>query len=385
MAETRLGEIKTFAHKPMVVLAALLIFAVAGFVAVGRLVRAFQTRQQILANRVFMHAKQQRQMGSINAAITGFRAALDYSPGNFDYELNLAETLADANLYEQARTYLLNLWERAPQNAEVNLQLARVSRREGKTQEAIRYYHNAIYGIWMSDPERERRLTRIELVDLLLEHNETTQARAELIASLASPPSDPGLRTSLGDLLARTGDYRDAIAQYEAVLKADPRQVEAQLGLAHSNFQLQDYSAAARYFAAAAKIRPLGTDDTELWNVSRLIQENDPYRRELSEAARRQRIATAFEQAGSRLQSCATTMHLDLEQPEQPTPLAQLYYDWSALSKALGKNRLHKVSEDDTIRLVFRIEDETQKACGPARGLDRAFWLIGKQGQGSAQ
>jgi Tfp pilus assembly protein PilF len=385
MPEMRLAEVKTFAHKPVVVLISLLVLAVAGFVLVGRLVNAFHQREQTLANRIFLHAQQQRQMGSLESAITGFRAALDYSPGNFDYELNLAETLAQAKHYDQARVYLMNLAERVPQSAEVNLALARIAQQAGQVQDAIRYYHRAIYGIWKGDADRQRRLARVELVRLLLDNHEETQARSELIASVASPPSDPELRTTMGDLFLKTGDPQDALLQFQGVLKTDPNHVQALLGAAYSYFQLKDFRSSQRYLEQAVKLKPLDADGAELLALAKLVQDHDPYLRNLSEAARRERVSGAYQQAGDRLKSCAASQDIDLNASDQTSALPQLYAEWSSLSAAKGRRTSLRASQNDTMELVFRIESETERLCGKPQGLDMALLLIGGPSQGAAR
>jgi hypothetical protein len=58
---------------------------------------------------------------------------------------------------EKAYAYLINLWEREPENGLVNLELARIAAQKGDTEQALRYYHNAIYAVWPGDQEVQRR------------------------------------------------------------------------------------------------------------------------------------------------------------------------------------------------------------------------------------
>ena len=73
---------------------------------------------------------------------------------DYAYQLNLAEALIGLKRTGEASTYLVNLWDRQPEDGLVNLELARIAVQKGQTEQALRYYHNAIYAAW---PEAIRR------------------------------------------------------------------------------------------------------------------------------------------------------------------------------------------------------------------------------------
>jgi thioredoxin-like negative regulator of GroEL len=79
---------------------------------------------------------------------------------------------------------MLALWQRAPQDAAVNLALARVAARRGSVEDATRYYHNAMYGVWPSEPDANRNRARVELIKFLLEKNARAQADSEHPATI---------------------------------------------------------------------------------------------------------------------------------------------------------------------------------------------------------
>src|ERR1017187_4846689 len=62
----------------------------------------------------------------------------------------------------------LALWQPTPQDAAVNLALARVAAHRGSIEDATRYYHNAMYGVWNSDLDTSESKARIELIQFLL-------------------------------------------------------------------------------------------------------------------------------------------------------------------------------------------------------------------------
>src|SRR5262249_9084269 len=154
----------------------------------------------------------------------------------------------------ESQTYLLSLWERTPQDSTINLALARLAARRHDLEDAIRYYHNAIYGIWDQDPDANRRHARLELIRLLLAQNALSQARPELLSMAQSLPSDPGLRLEIAALFMRAGDQDQALNQYVEVLRLDRRNHTACAGAGEAAFQLHQYNLAQRYLNSAVEI-----------------------------------------------------------------------------------------------------------------------------------
>jgi tetratricopeptide (TPR) repeat protein len=110
----------------------------------------------------------------------------------------------------------------APQDAAVNLALARVAARRGSIEEATLYYHNAMYGVWNSDADANRNKARIELVQFLLKRRAPHKAESELMALATSLPPDPAAHLQAAQLFEQAQDYANALAQYEEVLRLDP-------------------------------------------------------------------------------------------------------------------------------------------------------------------
>src|SRR5215467_5700252 len=115
--------------------------AVAFFLLVTGLSRAYQAQRESLGNRWFQRGMTELSAKRYDAAVTDFRAALLYSRDNYAYQLYLAEALIGLKRTGQASAYLLNLWDREPDDGLVNLELARIARQQARTDEAIRYYH----------------------------------------------------------------------------------------------------------------------------------------------------------------------------------------------------------------------------------------------------
>ena len=125
-----------------------------------------------------------------NVAADDYRTALSYDPENEDYRLRLGQALVAANRLNEARAHLLSLWEDEPASGDVNLTLARLFAKRQDPKSAIRYYNDAINGVWDDDPRKHRIDVRFELSNYLLQQRRTTEAQSELMALLAEDPRD---------------------------------------------------------------------------------------------------------------------------------------------------------------------------------------------------
>src|SRR5437867_4617961 len=135
-----------------------------------------------IANIWYQRGQHLLRAGNTQQAIDSFRNATTNDHDNSNYTLALSTALAAEGHIEEARQALLRLRASAPENGEINLNLARLSAKEGKMDEAVRYYHNALFGTW--PPNRmaiQRTKVRTELVEFLLGSGDTSQALSELL------------------------------------------------------------------------------------------------------------------------------------------------------------------------------------------------------------
>jgi predicted Zn-dependent protease len=132
------------------VLMVLMVGAVSAFAVVGHLVRRFNANRQALGRKIYVQGLADANARTLSRAIDEFRAALSLDPTNSQYQLSLARALRDSGdprPLDEAESYLLTLWQRAPQDGTINLALGRVAAHRGSVEDAIRYYHNSMYGV----------------------------------------------------------------------------------------------------------------------------------------------------------------------------------------------------------------------------------------------
>ena len=359
-------------------LAVLSGLAVISFLMVTLLSSAYYAQRQSLGNRWFNRGMADLQAKRFDAAVTDFRAALLYSRDNYTYQLNLAEALLGQNRSGQASAYLLNLWDREPEDGLVNLELARIAKGKGQVQPAVRYYHNAVYAAWPSDQENERLDARLELIELLLGNNERAQAESEVIALEANVGDDPVLQAKVGDLFVRTLDYERAFAAYRASLKENRHDQAAMAGAGQAAFELSRYPEAYRYLQEAVAASPSDTKSAALLTTTDLVLQMDPFRRQLSLAQRARIVVDAFSTAGQRLQACGT------RQGPAAARLASLADSWAKLKPQITEVELQRKPGlvETAMDVVFNIERQTSEVCGPPSGPDLALLLIAKLHEG---
>jgi tetratricopeptide (TPR) repeat protein len=375
-----------------VILLILTLGAAAGFAAVGHLVTRFNLNQQARGRHLYQQALEEASAGRYDDAIEAFRAALTCDPDNSQYQLSLGRALRDSNNpahLDEAESYLLALWQRAPQDAAVNLALARVAVRRGSIEDATRYYHNAMYGVWNSDPDANRSRVRIELIEYLLKKNARAQADSELIGLATALPRDPAQHLQAAQLFMQAQDYTQGLGQYGYVLHLEPTNPSAMAGAGEAAYRLGKYTLAQRFLRNAVNADPQDENSRRLLETADLVLHSDPFQRHISDAERNRRIAADFAQAEIRLTSCAQQASVNLNGAVAAisSPLLILQKRWTSVKPHL-KN-LESTTETDLpdaiMDVVFQIEQQTAATCGQPQGLDLALLLISETREASTQ
>jgi tetratricopeptide (TPR) repeat protein len=375
-----------------VILLLLTLAAVSGFAAVSHLVARFNANQQSRGRKLYAQGLAEASANHYDDAINAFRAALTCDPTNSQYQLSLARALRDSNdprRLDEAESYLIALWQRTPQDAAVNLALARVAAHRGSIEDATRYYHNAMYGVWNSDPDANRTKARIELIQFLLKKAASNKAEPELLALATALPPDPAAHLQAAQLFAQAQDYAGELAQYEEALRYDPRNSAALAGAGQAAYRTGDYTDAHSYLQEAVNANPQDADSRELLATTELILLSNPFVSHLSDAERNRRIAAAFAQAEKRLTECAQQTGVDLKAPATPpqSPLVTLQSVWAEAKPDLARLRSPAETDlpDAIMDVVFQIEQQTAATCGQPQGLDLALLLISQKREAASQ
>jgi tetratricopeptide (TPR) repeat protein len=274
---------------------------------------------------------------------------------------------------------LLTLRDSAPEDSDVNLELARLAAGRHAVTEALRFYHNALYAPWPPELAGVRRRVRLELIRFLLDHHQSDRALAELLAVSTDLPDEPGARLEVAALFARAGDDDHALEQFQRTLRLDPENAVALTGVGRSAFQLGKYALARTYLRRApSELDDVGT----MREVTDLVLSRDPLANRIGSMERRRRLTSDLTYARERLAAC---------------PMADVRTgangDESALQEEAGQFedqlRRSRLLEQDTIEagvdLVYRLARRIAQACAPPTAIDRALLLIGREHGGEAR
>jgi len=378
--EPRWLELQPYLRREPVTLALLTGLAIVLFAAVSGLSRLYDGQQRALAERWSARGAADLAAKRFAAAVTDFRTSLLYSRDNFDYQLNLAESLLGEKRIDEAQAYLRNLWDLQPENGLVNLELARIAAGKGQIQEALRYYNDAIYAVWPGDQETERRNTRLELIHLLLRINAQQQAQSELIALAANLGDNAAEEAQAGALFMQAQDYTQALNEFRLSLRNDRHNVAAMTGAGEAAFKLGQYETAERYLAEAVRAAPGDKATAARLKTAALVLQLDPFGQRLASAERDRRVVADFTTAGARLSFCVA--------PGNPyaaaAPQQGLLQQWTKLKPQITVDSLRRDPDlvNTAMDLVFAIERQTGSTCGVPSDADTALLLVANLHEG---
>ena len=372
--------LRYYLRREPLILALLSALAVLSFLGVSGLSRIYHAQRAALGNRWVNRGEADLKAHRYELAVNEFRTALLYSRDNYTYQLDLAEALIGLKKTNEAYAYLVNLWEREPENGLVNLELARIAVQRGNTERALRYYHNAIYAIWPGDQELPRRNARLELIQYLLSINAKMQAQAELIALAENLGDDPATHAGVGDLFVQAQDYEHALNEYRQSLKLNRHNPAAMAGAGQAAFELGRYDLAQRYLEAAVAANPNDVQSGELLKTTELVLRMDPFRRQIPVEQRHQIVIQAFNAAGERLKSCTA-----VDSSASAASQQGLAEKWASMKPQITEEGLRRNPDrvEQAMNLVFDIERQASAVCAPPTGVDLALFLISKLHEGN--
>ena len=387
-------SLRWYAAREPIILGVLTLISFAGFVGVGALTNLYHRDQQFRGTRWNKRGRADMNAKDFPRAVTDFRTALLFSRDNSAYELGLAEALnaQGGTGTDRAYVYLMDLRERQPENGTVNLDLARILAARREKNEALRYYHNAIYALWSQNPEGQRRAAQLELAEFLLGQNATTQAQAELIALSGDLPPEVGLHLHVGDLFMQAQDYDHAAGQYRHDLGIEHQNTASMAGIGKAAFQTGDYSLSQRYLQDAVAAGADGDSERSLKTVN-LVLSMDPFRRQVPGVAapahgdrsvRNGRSAAGWLSGRGATRGdarCFRGARADIAGRFCNASGAMVCHE----APNHGSSRLRRDPDqiEAAMELVFAIEREAKARCGTPNGRDLALLLISRLHEGN--
>jgi tetratricopeptide (TPR) repeat protein len=361
----------------------LTVISVVLFVLTWALFQSFSEHRVDLANRWYSRGQADMAAHHPEQAITSLHAALSYAPDKPEYQLLLAEALAQAGNYDEALAYFSNLWEAQPGSGPLNLQLARLSSQRKRPSDAVRYYRASIYGTWEGDGTERRREVRLELIRYLMDAHDLTAAQNELLIAAGNVPDDLS-RLEIAKLMVDAGDSATALTQYEKVLATNPSNIEARQDSAEVAFQMGRYATVVKLLGSEEG-RALNSPAAEkLFDQARSVLALSPAE-SLPAAERVRRILRLRQIVQARWDACQAK--LNVPSAERDTLPPRLLIEVQALSAQWKNEDIHALRADlgndsnlqqKEIEIIYRTEDLANQTCGAATGDDELVTLLAK-------
>jgi tetratricopeptide (TPR) repeat protein len=358
------GQLRSIVRRETIRLGVLSACAVLGFIATRLLADRADQRER--RDAAAWHERGQQWLPSQPArAATAFRRAVTKDRSEAQYVLSLAAALARAGNRESAERALQGLREFSPEAFDVNLALARLYRDTANSAAARRYYHHAIYA---PDVSLDRaRAVRLELVRMLIAHDEKARAQSELIAATVDLPDLRDVRLELARLFERADDLPRAADQYQRVLASQPLDVVAMEGAVRSGFLLGNYREVATYRLP----KEANPEVSEYRDIAREIMSRDPLASRLGAAERRQRLLRAIRYIEERWSGCAPSSAAGAA---YPTALAAAHRRARASSIGRDAGALEAI-----VAVLDNLRAQIEPRCGRPTATDRAIEIIARR------
>jgi tetratricopeptide (TPR) repeat protein len=258
-----------------------------------------------IAGTFYRAGNQRLADGDVQGAIDYFRSATTNDHDNPEYMLALASALAKTDRIAEARQILERLRADAPESGEINLNLARLDSKQDRMADAVRYYHNALFGIWHEKELRSRRVSvRSELAEYLLKSGNNEQALSELLVLSSDIPDTEMNRVSLGRMFLKAGDPQHALQELGRALQLNAKSKDALSEAGRASFALADYDKAVRYFEEAASAGEDSVIVRDLLETSNLVLARDPLARGVGSRERASRLVGDLQTVSEEMAEC---------------------------------------------------------------------------------
>jgi tetratricopeptide (TPR) repeat protein len=366
------------------VLIACVVLLVALFAFTAFIARQYHRTVHRLGDDWYAKGEAAMKTGQTAVAVSDYRNALVYKPDDDGFQFHLALALAGAGREDEARSYLLTLLTESPGSGPINLALARVAVNLKNHSDAISYYHDAIYGVWATDPLRQRWDVRRELCEYLLNQHDMQDAEPDLIAlAQETPPTDSGRENISGDLLSRAGMWSRALVAYRAALLVHRHDTHALVGAGRAAFQLAMFSDAAGYLQRLPEPNRSTPDVADILSSSQEAATMNALRPGLRASEAAKRAAKALSVGEVRISSCARIkaepLTPDPRAATPPTNLQKLYVRAQQNRQIWSETNLAQHPDQVVAAMTFAVQAEKAASdeCGPPQTIaDRALALI---------
>lgn len=345
---------------PKLALVGIIVLVIAGLSTLDRfLANAQNVEVQHLAQRSYQDGIRFRDAGDTDKSVEAFRKAHALERRNTEYELELVAALIAADKPDEGERLIRDVLEREPNDGRANLLGAHLMLKKGNSIEAKSYYHRAIYGEWPNNAAAHRVAVRMELVDYLAKRPEHEELLAELLPLQEQAGDDPATKLHLAKLFLVAGSVSRAIDEYRAVIKQNPKNAEAHLGLGEAELRQGQYARAHDAFLVASADKPGDPEIQRQLDLSSTLASLDPTFRKLTSMEKYRRSLRILDLARSSLERClANTQAPDSGDAHQVLASAK-----TTLASKPRTGITNEMSEN-VLGLAEKVWQARLKACG---------------------
>jgi tetratricopeptide (TPR) repeat protein len=334
------------------------------FAADTFLAKTEEAESRIESARLFALGQSLLNQGHSAEAVDRLKDALEIERGNREYLRTLAQAQLAAGQAADAEATLNDLLLGDSTDGPANLAMGRVLVKEGRTRDAISYYHRAVYGQWKNDAQNNRLKVRMELIDLLAQQNSKDELLAELLAVQDQMPGDVAARLRTGRLFLAAGSPARAADVFREVLKEQAANVDAYAGLGEADFARGDYRAAQGDFQSALRLNPSDQAAAKRLDLSNRVLALDPAVRGIGAAERFRRSRDLVR------------MTLDAAECLGPNSPQELFDEaQKALKVRVSAGGENDATETD-LDLAGKLWTARLSGCGPAPDPDDPLGLV---------
>ena len=360
------GTLSKSTVAPRLALVGIIALVIAGLATLDRfLANAQNVEVRRMAQRSYLDGLDFRRAGKVKDALEAFQKAHALERGNTEYELELIDALIAAGKPDEAERLISDVLDREPNDGRANLLGAHLMIAKGKTAEAESYYHRAIYGEWPQDAGAHRVSVRMELADFLAKKPEHQELLAELLPLQEEAGKDPTTEQHLAQLFLVAGSPSRAAEEYHALIKQDPKNAAAYVGLGQTELQSGEYRLAREAFLTASAYKPADPSVRRQLELASTLAALDPTSRKLTSMEKYRRSLRILDLARSDLEQCIAN-HLA---PESDATLQLLTSANEALTSKPPKDITNEIAEK-VLSLAEQAWQTRVKLCGPATSWD---------------
>lgn len=190
------------------------------------------------------------ELGSVQGAVEGFRAAAEIRPDDPDARFNLGNALDESGEWEAAEEAFLEAHRLAPQNADTLLNLGTVQIKLGRVEDAVESFRGA------AERNTGNVMAFSNLGRACMENDNFEEAVAAFEKAIALDPENTTMLVDLGISLRSIGKLPEAISQYERALDIDPEFGRAYYSLGYTLNEYGKIVEAERAYRKATDLLP---------------------------------------------------------------------------------------------------------------------------------